>query len=475
MQQFGINVVPSSREELITGLGSEMLSTGNHMARRHSRWSISAGGATFRVDQDLSPGQLYSTASGKLFNSGKILIVLLGLPASSKTFLSRAIKRYTKWLGVDVKSFRMSEYMQNLKPDLGEANVKLYAEDRNANFRNLVIRNVCQDILNFFFNQVGQLALYDASNIGRADRTVINEFFTSYNIKPIFIESLISNEELMDYNIKSAIKNEQDLKDLNEEMAKLEFENKVSTNKQLSQELSTDENLSYIKYYNLGEQLILNNKFEGYLINKIVLLLMNLKQKTGSIFFTPLDYGNDKAASLTNFQTEKILKTYSTCMKNLQDRNPNYKKPEKFQVWVAPTKVSQEIYGCFDDNLIKVVEKTPLQSMHMGEVKDLTEDEIRARLPDDYERFKLDPYHGRYPRAESYHDLAVRMESLLFELERTTDSILIFAHPTNLRVIFGYFMCSTCIELPEVKFDSNQIVEIRIEPYKNDVNYIDIE
>lgn len=36
-------------------------------------------------DQNLAPAQLYSTMSGRLFHSGRIAIVMVGLPARGKT------------------------------------------------------------------------------------------------------------------------------------------------------------------------------------------------------------------------------------------------------------------------------------------------------------------------------------------------------------------------------------------------------
>lgn len=43
---------------------------------------------------DLAPAQLYSTESGRLFHSGRIVIITVGLPARGKTF----VKPYFLWI-----------------------------------------------------------------------------------------------------------------------------------------------------------------------------------------------------------------------------------------------------------------------------------------------------------------------------------------------------------------------------------------
>ncbi len=74
--------------------------------------------------------------------------------------------------------------------------------------------------------------------------------------------------------------------------------------------------------------------------------------------------------------------------------------------------------------------------------------------PDEWERFLTDPYAHRAPRAESYHDLSgrwadhhrvncalnilghtVRLESVIFELERCQDDLLIIGHASVIRCL----------------------------------------
>ena len=62
---------------------------------------------------------------------------------------------------------------------------------------------------------------------------------------------------------------------------------------------------------------------------------------------------------------------------------------------------------------------------------------------------------------QSYHDLAVRMEPIILELEREENDLLIIAHESVLRVLYGYLMACNAADIPKLEFPRDEIIEVR--------------
>lgn len=62
---------------------------------------------------------------------------------------------------------------------------------------------------------------------------------------------------------------------------------------------------------------------------------------------------------------------------------------------------------------------------------------------------------------QSYHDLAVRLEPIILELEREQKDLLIIAHESVLRVLYGYLMACNAADIPFLDFPRDQIIEVR--------------
>jgi broad specificity phosphatase PhoE len=59
-----------------------------------------------------------------------------------------------------------------------------------------------------------------------------------------------------------------------------------------------------------------------------------------------------------------------------------------------------------------------MNEINPGVIDGMTIAEIQEAYPEEYERALREPYSHRYPRAESYHDLSIRLEPVILELER---------------------------------------------------------
>ena len=57
--------------------------------------------------------------------------------------------------------------------------------------------------------------------------------------------------------------------------------------------------------------------------------------------------------------------------------------------------------------------------------------------------------------------MAVRLEPIILELEREQNDLLIIAHESVLRVLYGYLMACQAADIPFLSFPRDQIIEVR--------------
>lgn len=490
----------------------------NYMARTSKRWvepsarlsprHSNSGDAVHEpvidVEDFISPGQLYSTESGSMFHAGRILIVLVGLPATSKTLLSVAITRYTRWLGVRTESFHLSKYTK------AHTSIPTFLSDEfhtvsGAEFKNEIIKKVTSDMTKFFEEGKGQIAIYDALNIRKDGRAALQATFKKIGAKVLFVESIVTLPELLTRNIELAIQSD-DYENWGKHEAIKDYTKRITSNEALYERMSPIENLSYIKYYNFGDRIIMNNTNFGYLVSKIVFFLMNLSDKQGCIYFSRCGRSNsDKyiddevlneegiaySKKLTDVVIDRIKQRRSERKTKAAEFNQNSKDtdvradsyetnddsfdPQSLAVWTAERKRTYDTARFFKEQGSEVQKRSQLKQLHPGVVADMTNDQIKENFPKEYDEYTRDPYHYRFTRAESYHDLAVRMEPLLLELEHMQKDILIIAHESTLRVLYGYFMACTSLEVPMLEFTRGQLVEISFNPFNNIVTRIPIK
>ncbi|GMM27287.1 bifunctional fructose-2,6-bisphosphate 2-phosphatase/6-phosphofructo-2-kinase [Martiniozyma asiatica (nom. inval.)] len=448
---------------------------GNYMARKNQRWVPASPQQTHNfLDSDaihqnipkshVSPAQMYSTDSGKLYHAGSICIVLVGLPGRGKTNLSIGLCRYLRWLGVRTQLFHLSDYRRKKETSVSHQYFESLPSDANLlKFKLQLRERAIEDMVDYFKNQDGQIAIYDAINGSCSERLEMNEYFEKNNVKCLFIESTIDDDELLKANIKDAIKSP-DYIDWEKTDAIIDFEKRIHHSEKKYEPLN-ENSLAYIKTINFGEKILINELKHDFLITKIIFYILNTKIKSHSIYFARCSLNTlafKADPDITQGGKDFIKKIYCTLSSDYKDEIP-----KDLMVWTSTRLRTMQSSQIFKDLGLRVKHRPELTQLNPGAAEGLNDDYLQEKMPEDFEKHMQDPYHHRYPRGESYHDLALKIEPLILEMEKASNDVLIIADETITRIFYGYLMASNANDIPFIEFPKNEIIKISYHAYGN--------
>ncbi|KAF7865700.1 hypothetical protein EAF04_005866 [Stromatinia cepivora] len=437
----------------------------------------------------LAPAQLYSTESGRLFHSGRIAIVLVGLPARGKTHISVSLSRYLQWLGVKTRIFHLGDYRRaTMGPgqDVPDDYFFINASAASVMLRQKILKKCREDIYAWLNHENGQVAIYDAVNPLSGGRRSLAKEFAKHDVQTLFLESYVTDEKILQENARSVKISSPDFVGMDPEDAAKLYLKRIDM-KIPHFETMTETDLNYVKMINAGERIEYNNVSFGYLSHRIVFYLMNLHIKSRQTFFaragtSSLDDSYKADASLSDEGRAYAQKMSDTLLKNREEERAvsiaagGSDEPLKpLSVWTSTRKRTVETAEYLKGKGFRVRQRSQMSQLNPGICEKMSERALRRLYPEEVKMHELDPYHHRYPRAESYHDLAVRMEPIILELEREQNDLLIIAHESVLRVLYGYLMACDAMNIPTLKFPRNEIIEIIPASYQNEAKRIHID
>lgn len=233
---------------------------------------------------------------------------------------------------------------------------------------------------------------------------------------------------------------------------------------------------------------MVNNCRFGYLPQRIVFYLMNLHIKSRKTYFARAGISNEEDSYKVDAplcpegqayseRLSKALLTYREKERKeliAQGGSDSSEPLKPLAIWSSTRRRTVQTAEYLQSKGFKVKHRPQMSQLNPGAIEKLDDEQIREQYPEDWERHLLDPFHHRYPRGESYHDLAVRMEPIILELEREKNDLLIIAHESVLRVMYGYLMACSTQDIPYLIFPRNQIVEIIPDSYNNRAKRISI-
>ncbi|KAJ7683031.1 6-phosphofructo-2-kinase-domain-containing protein [Mycena rosella] len=440
---------------------------------------------------------LYTTDSGLLFHAGKILIVTVGLPARGKTHISRALERYLRWMGVKTQVVSLGDYRrktlggaQKLPSDyftLGEKSAETQA-------LRVKVSTGCEKTIWDYFEGGGQVVIYDANNGTRAARQALAQKFDQAGIHVVILESLCDNQEIIERNIRSVKISSPDYRGWNSDQAVEDYYSRIRDH-EIYYEPVEETTWPFIRIINVGEKIMVNN-IQGYLQSRIVFFLMNIHNRYRTIYFARSgqsliehSYKADSDLSPAGWEYAERLKEFV-----LERRAKQGANQRRLVIWTStrrrahhtawpflataqasaasasgvppppeplspdgPTTATRVSSPALN---VKVVEKPQMSEINPGIWDGLSPDQARKYYPADWERFAKDPYAFRAPRAESYHDLSVRLEPVLIELEREREDLLIIGHASVIRCLLAYLIGLPASEIPAIEIARGDLLEV---------------
>ncbi|KAF8137338.1 bifunctional 6-phosphofructo-2-kinase fructose-2,6-bisphosphate 2-phosphatase [Boletus edulis] len=443
---------------------------------------------------------LYTTASGLLWHAGKILILTVGLPARGKTHISRALERYLRWMGVKTYVVSLGDYRrktlggaQSLPPDyftLGEKTPETMALRK-------MVSGGCEKLIWDFFEGGGQVVIYDANNGSQKARQSLAEKFDKEGIHVILLESICDNKEIIETNIRNVKISSPDYRDWDPDKAVEDYYGRIRDSEMLYETI-TETNWPFIRIFNVGEKIMVNN-IRGYLQSRIVFFLMNIHNRFRMIYFARSgqsliehSYKADSDLSPAGWEYAEKLKDFVTerRAKALEQRGYD-PSDRRLVIWTStrcrahhtawPFQAIQSSLSTLslDSSTpsaltdfptapkegasklrVKVVEKPQMSEINPGVWDGLTPDQAKKFYPEEWARFVKDPYAFRAPRAESYHDLSVRLEPVLVELEREKEDLLIIGHSSVIRCLLAYLIGLPASEIPAIEIARGDLLEV---------------
>ncbi|EGC48308.1 6-phosphofructo-2-kinase [Histoplasma capsulatum var. duboisii H88] len=400
---------------------------------------------------ELAPAQLYSTESGRLFHSGRIVIITVGLPARGKTHISVALARYLRWLGVKTRIFHLGDYRRaTVGPgqDVPDDYFFVNASASSVLLRQKIVKKCREDIYHFLKHENGQIAIYDAVNPIAAGRRSLAKEFAKHDIDTLFIESLCDDERIIEENVLSVKISSPDYVGWDPKDAVKDYLARISARIPQFQTMNEPE-LNYIKAGTSRDP-------DSY-------------KADAPLSEQGLDYARKMTERLLQHrESERQAQIIN------QDGDDTDAELKPLMVWTSTRRRTVETAQFLLKLGYKVRHRSQMSQLNPGVCEKMSERRIRMEYPDEVAKHELDPYHHRYPRAESYHDLAVRLEPIILELERERNDLLIIAHESVLRVLYGYLMACNAADIPFLSFPRDEIIEIIPASYNNKANRIHI-
>ena len=349
---------------------------------------------------------------------------------------------------------------------------------RAVKMREQVALETLDELLNYIMDEGGSVGILDATNSTMERRKAIIDHIRARagpELGVLFLESSCVDQELLEANMRLKLSGP-DYKGQDPVKALDDFKKRVALYEKSYVSLGEYEernSMAYIQMIDVGRKVV-SHQTNGFLSSQVVYYLLNFNLSPRQIWITRHGESTDNqlgriggdselsengrryGRTLTRFidhqrRQWEIYQRQKDLMRHLPPRpgdttppNPSYiprDRPRNFCVWSSMMKRAVQSIEGFNEDEYDVKQMKMLDELHAGKMEGLTYDEIRERFPEEYAHRKKNKLFYRYPGpgGEGYLDVINRLRTVIVEVERMTDHVLLVTHRSVARVLLAYF------------------------------------
>ncbi|XP_030076573.1 6-phosphofructo-2-kinase/fructose-2,6-bisphosphatase 2 isoform X1 [Microcaecilia unicolor] len=384
------------------------------------------------------------------------LIVMIGLPARGKTYMSKKLTRYLNWIGVPTKVFNLGVYRRE-----AVQSYKSYDFFRHDNAEAMKIRKRCalealEDVKMYLTEEGGQLAVFDATNTTQERRDMILNFAKKNGFKVFFVESVCDDPDVIAANIMEVKVSSPDYPERNRENVMDDFLKRIECYKVTYEPLDpddTDKDLSFIKVINVGQRFLVN-RVQDYIQSKIVYYLMNIHVQPRTIYLCR--HGESECNLTGKIGGDSGLSTRGKQFAQALRQFIEEQEIVDLKVWTSQLKRTIQTAEALG---VAYEQWKILNEIDAGVCEEMTYKEIEEQYPEEFALRDQDKYLYRYPGGESYQDLVQRLEPVIMELERQ-GNVLVISHQAVMRCLLAYFLDKSADDLPYLRCPLHTVLKL---------------
>ena len=396
----------------------------------------------------------------------KQIIIMVGLPARGKSFISNKLLKYLNWSNINTKIFNVGNYRRT-KYKYNTSSFFDHNIKENKNIRNTLALELYNELLEWIKKDNNTIAIFDATNTSIERRLNLCKI-TPSNINILFIESICDLPSIINKNIllKS---NSIDYKNVEKNEAYTDFQKRIKFYENIYIPIDKQEKIRFIKIININEEFILNlnnivTNYDKIIINNLLNNNINrkkiyLSRHGESLYNLENKIGGNSDLSNNGLLYSKKLGLYM---------NKTIKKYELYcSTLIRTINTSKELTT--NIHICKC-----LDEINAGICEHKTFEEVEKIYPEEFIKRKYDKLNYRYPSGESYLDLIERLRTFVFDIENNNNIVIIVAHQAILRVIYGFFMGIKIEDIPHIKIPLHTIIELNPDTYNYNSKYIEL-